>query len=133
MGSFNSWITIVVLFGINSSVSSCNTNAEPDEVDAHPCMGFTGDDCNYHESSLLKIITHITEVDECIKACAVTYHGNCTYYIYDDYGHHDRCTLLKGPFDPMKDFCNKLNGPVTPPLEPCRESTDPCKVSYTYY
>ena len=133
MGSFNSWIIIFVFFGIHSFVSSYATHAEPDAIYGHPCMGFTGDDCNYGESSLLKKLQHITVVDECIKACAVTYQGLCTYYIYDDVGHHDSCTLLKGPFDPLKDFCNKHNGPVAPPLKTCRESTDPCKVHCTYY
>ena len=133
MGPFNSWIIIVVFFGIHSAVSSYDKNTETDTVDAHPCMGFTGDDCNFRESSMLKIIYQITDVEECIKACAITYQGNCTYYIYDDFSHHDKCTLLTGPFDPLKDFCTKLNGPVTPPLQTCRESTDPCKVSYTYY
>ena len=133
MGYSNCWSIVVVLIGIHFFVSSYVTKTELDAVDAHPCMGFTGENCTYKESNLLIIIHKVFEVQECIRLCAVTYHGDCTYYIYDDFGHHDSCTLLKGPFDPFDNFCYKLNGPVAPPLHTCRESTDPCKVSFPYY
>ena len=119
---------VCCLFSYSITATDCNLVV----TDDHPCMGFTGDNCTYDESSLLKKIFKIRDVATCVHNCTVTYHKKCTYYIYDDFGHHDECYLLKGPFDPFKNFCTKVNGAVTPSLATCVKSEDPCKVRYIY-
>ena len=104
------------------------------DATAHPCSGFTADQCAIDDDALIQTIMHISK-EQCQMFCHVVYEGDCTFFIYEmgiyyQQSQQTKCELINEPLEEFLISCEKIGGPGNPSISTCAESEDQCKVSW---